>query len=186
MNVPGKVRRALEGNLEQEFGGSCTPEVGRLLQLLVAAAGPGTVAELGTGRGVGSAWLLSGLREGQRFVSAESDLAHHSAVAGLFGDVPNAHFLCGDWREALPYGPFRLIFVDVSEAKDAGAEAVVEALSLGGMALLDDFTPETRWPPEWRGQPDKWRDFWLRHPRLLATEILPTPETAAIIAVRVH
>lgn len=186
MNVPAEVQRALEGSREQEFTASCIPEVGRLLQLLVAAAGPGTVAELGTGCGVGSAWMLSGLREGQRLVSAESDPAYHQAVSELFGDVPNAHFLCGDWREVLPYGPFRLVFVDVWDAKDAGAEAVVEALAVGGVALLDDFTPETHWPPEWRGQPDKRRDFWLRHPRLLATEILTTPETAAVIAVRVR
>ena len=182
MSVPDNVQRALEGSRERGFKGNCIPEVGRLLQLFVAAAGPGTVAELGTGCGVGSA----GLREGQTFVSVESDGAYHRAVSALFGDIPNAHFLCGDWREALPYGPFQLVFVDVGEAKDAGAEAVVQALAIGGTAVLDDFTPETHWPPEWRGKPDTRRDFWLRHPDLVATEILTTPETAAIVAVRVR
>lgn len=186
MNVPNNVRRALELSRAHGFGSSCTPEVGRLLQVLVAAAGPGTVAELGTGCGVGSAWLLSGLREGQTFVSVEPDPARRQAVSELFGDVNDTRFLCGDWREALSYAPFQVVFVDVSEAKDAGAEAVVQALAVGGVAVLDDFTPETNWPPEGRGEPDTRREFWLRHPDMLATEILTTPETAAVVAVRVH
>lgn len=186
MHVPDGVRRALEASQKQGFEKSCTLEVGRLLGLLAAAAGPGAVAELGTGCGVGSAWLLSGLPEEGRLVSVDANPAHHRAVTKLFGDAPNAQFLCGDWRKALPYGPFRLIFVDVGEAKDAGAEAVMEALAVGGVAVLDDFTPEARWPPEWRGKPDKRREFWLRHPQLRATEILTTPETEVILAVRVR
>jgi predicted O-methyltransferase YrrM len=186
MNVPKRVQRALEASRQGGFDKNCTPEVGSLLALLAAAAGPGTVAELGTGCGVGSAWLLSGLREGGRFVGVDANPAHHRVVTELFGDVPNTRFLCGDWREALPYGPFSLIFVDVGEAKDAGAAAVVEALALSGIVVLDDFTPEALWPLEWRGKPDARREFWLRHPRLRATEILTTPETAAILAVRVR
>ena len=186
MNLPENVKRALEGSRELGFSNSCTPEVGRLLQLFVAAAGPGTVAELGTGCGVGSAWLLAGLREGQTFVSVESNRTYHQAVSELFGDLPNAHFLHGDWREALRHGPFQFVFVDIGEAKDAGAETVVQTLTIGGTAVLDDFTPETHQPPEWRGKPDTRRDFWLRHPDLVATEILTTPETAAVIAVRVR
>ena len=184
MNVPNNVRRALELSRAHGFSNSCTPEVGRLLQVLVAAASPGTVAELGTGCGVGSAWLLSGLREGQTFVSIESDPARRQAVSELFGDTPNTHFLCGYWRGALSYGPFQFVFV--GEAKDAGAEAVVQALAVGGVTVLDDFTPETPWLPEGRGEPDTRRDFWLRHPDMLATEIFTTPETAAIVAVRVR
>lgn len=186
MSVPDNVRRALELSRTHGLDNSCTPEVGSLLQLFVAAAGPGTVAELGTGCGVGSAWLLSGLHGGQTFVSVESDSVLHQSVAERFGTIPNVTFLCGGWREALRYMPFQVVFVDVGEAKDAGAEAVVQALAIGGVAVLDDFTPETHWPPEWRGKPDTRRDFWLRHPDLVATEILTTLETAAIVAVRVR
>lgn len=62
MDVPEVVQRALDASRKEGFDKSCTPPVGRLLELFAAAAGPGTVAELGTGCGVGSAWLLSGLR----------------------------------------------------------------------------------------------------------------------------
>ncbi len=58
MNLPDDVQRALEGSREFSFNNSCTPEVGRLLRLFVAAAGPGAVAEFGTGCGVG--WAARG------------------------------------------------------------------------------------------------------------------------------
>lgn len=86
-------------------------------------------------------------------VSVDSSPVYHRVVTELFGNAPNARFLCGDWREALRYGPFSLIFVDVGEAKDAGAAAVVEALAVGGVAVLDDFTPERHWPPSGAASP---------------------------------
>lgn len=46
MDVPEVVQRALEASRKEGFDKSCTPPVGRLLELFAAAAGPGTVAEL--------------------------------------------------------------------------------------------------------------------------------------------
>ena len=40
------------------------------------------------------------------------------------------------------------------------------------------------WPEEWRGQPDSVRDFWLGHDDLVAVELLTTPKSSAILAVR--
>jgi hypothetical protein len=44
--------------------------------------------------------------------------------------------------------------------------------------VLDDFTPG--WPG-----PDGVREFWLENPSLASTEILTTPQTAAIVAARI-
>jgi hypothetical protein len=52
------------------------------------------------------------------------------------------------------------------------------------VVVIDDLTPESLWPKEWRGRPDPPREFWLNHPELLATELLTTPDSAAILAVR--
>ncbi|MFF2176044.1 hypothetical protein ACFVT8_06235 [Lysinibacillus sp. NPDC058147] len=49
---------------------------------------------------------------------------------------------------------------------------------------MDDFTPEEHFPDEWRGKPDKIRDFWLNHKGLRATEIYLTATTSAIIATK--
>ena len=179
------VSKAVKLAESLEFPNSCTPEVGRLLRVLAANAGPGTVAEIGTGCGVGTAWLLDGLREEQRFVSVELDEMRYREVSKLFSAFPNATFLSGDWTEVLAYAPFKLLFADGGKAKEEGAEVLLNALELGGTLILDDLTPENQWPEAWRGQIDKTRAFWLNNPRVHATEILTTPTTAAIVAVKV-
>ena len=182
--TPPEVLRALSLAESLGFTKSCTPEVGRLLRVLTAAAGLGVVAELGTGCGVGAAWMLSGLRDDQTFVSVDVDAARQARVSGLF-NRENARFLSGDWREALTKGPFNLVFTDVSEAKDEGCGEVVAATAKGGLIMLDDFTPEKYWPEAWRGKPDGRRERWFRDSRLLTTEILVTERAAVLLAVRV-
>ena len=49
---------------------------------------------------------------------------------------------------------------------------------------MDDFTPEEHFPEEWRGKPDKVRDFWLNHKELRATEIYLTVTSSAILATK--
>jgi len=56
----------------------------------------------------------------------------------------------------------------------------------GGLIVLDDLTPESAWPPEWRGQPDPTRSLWLNDPRLAAVELIVDPgagpRSAVIVA----
>ncbi|GAB4211862.1 MAG: hypothetical protein OHK0022_46910 [Roseiflexaceae bacterium] len=52
-------------------------------------------------------------------------------------------------------------------------------------AVLDDLTPQEYWPESWRGQPDTTREFWLRSPRLAATEIRVAERHAVILATRI-
>ena len=182
--TPPEVLRALSFAEDSGFTNSCTPEVGRLLRVLTAAAGPGVIAELGTGCGVGAAWLLSGLRDDQTFISVDADEARQAQVERLL-ERKNARFLAGDWRGALHEGPFSLVFADVSEAKDEGHGEVVAATAPGGLIVLDDFTPEKHWPEAWRGKPDRRRERWFGDTRLLTTEILVTERAAVLLAVKV-
>jgi predicted O-methyltransferase YrrM len=182
--LPDPVSRATRLALSLGFRNSCTDDVGRLLRVLVAGAGPGTIAEIGTGCGVGAAWMLDGMRRDQRFVSIERDARLHGEVLRLFGGREEADFLLGDWRGVLDRGPLALVFVDVTEAKDEGAEEVVDALAASGMAILDDFRPLERWLEERGVEPDERRERWLKNPRLAAVEILTTPDDVAIIAAR--
>lgn len=181
--MPMPVQRALELAEQQGFERSCLPAVGRLLRVLVAGAGAGNVGEIGTGCGVGAAWLLSGLGPGQHLYSIETDRGRHAAVEDLFGENPGVTFLRGDWRGLAAHTPFRFLFADGGKAKEAGEE-VLALLAVGGTLLLDDLTPEALLPEAWRAQPDPVRAFWLEHPDVHATEVLTTPQTAAIIAVR--
>jgi predicted O-methyltransferase YrrM len=171
------------------FERSSIKEIGRLLAVLVAARPRGKFAEIGTGCGVGSAWVVDALGPDASLVTVELDDDRAAAASRLFSDYPNVRVVHGDWHEVLPpEGPFDVLFFDSGHAKrgDVPAEGA-QALSLvasGGVVVIDDLTPESLWPDEWRGQPDPPRDFWLNHPELVAAEVLTTPVSAAILAVK--
>lgn len=87
----------------------------------------------------------------------------------------DAQVIEGDWRDHLPQlGPFDLVFADGG----VGYDEVVDLLAPGGLLVKDDLIP---------GRPvegDATREALLLDPRVVATEILVTPEMACIVATR--
>jgi predicted O-methyltransferase YrrM len=171
------------------FERSSIQEVGRLLAVLIAARPRGRFAEIGTGCGVGSAWIVDALGPEASFFTVEVDNDGAAAASRLFADHPNVRVLHGDWHELLPpEAPFDLLFFDGGHWKrgdvPAESEQALSLVAAGGIIVIDDLIPKSLWPEEWRGRPDPPREFWLDHPDLAAAEILTTPESAAIIAVK--
>jgi predicted O-methyltransferase YrrM len=182
--IPEIVRQVEARCHELGFDKNSRPETGRLLQTLVATVTDGAIAEFGGGCGYGTAWLLSGLRPSARLLTVENHARYAAALRDNFAGDARVEVIHGDWRELLARGPFRLAFVDVGPAKDAGADLVVASLAPGGMALLDDFTPYELWPDEWRGKPDALRERWLRDPALRAVELRVSASHAVILATK--
>lgn len=178
--VPPLVDKALALTARLGFERSCRPEVGRLLHVLAASRGRERVAEIGTGTCVGAAWIVSALAPQTPFFTAENDPGRAAAARELFAADENVQVLEGDWRELLPpEGPFDLLFYDATKQlrpRDDG-ELVAGLLAPGGIAVLDDLTPGFEGP-------DPVREFWLSRPDLAVTEVLTTPDSAAILAVR--
>jgi len=82
-DLPEVVSRAFDVSRRRGYVSFCRNETGRLLATL-AATKDGTLAEFGTGTGVGTAWLRSGVREGTRILSAELDADLAEAAAEIF------------------------------------------------------------------------------------------------------
>ncbi len=181
--LPPLVQHARALAERAQFAASCTAEVGRLLVVLAAHVRGGVIGEVGSGCGVGTAWLASALAPDARLVTVEQEAARVDAVRELFAARDDVQVLHGDWHLLLPHGPFDLLFADTPAKRDE-PEVLLAALRPGGVLVLDDLTPETHWPPAWRGQRDPVRDFWLNDPRLHATELLTTPTSAVILATR--
>lgn len=181
--VPARVLAAERLAAEAGFEKSCIPEVGRLLRTAAAAKPGGVVAESGTGSGVGTAWLHSGLGVGARLVTVERDEEPARRAAGLFADDSRVSVLTGDWRLLERHAPFDVFFCDGGGKRD-DPRRVVELLAPGGILVLDDFTPSAEWPPRFEGEVDQLRLFYLTHPELEATEVLTTPTSSAVVAAR--
>lgn len=156
---------------------------GRLLRLAAASKPDGVVAESGTGSGVGTAWLHSGLGAGARLVTVERDEELARRASGVFADDERVGVLTGDWRLLERYAPFDVFFCDGGGKRDDPGR-VVELLAPGGLLILDDFTPSSEWPPRFEGEVDELRVFYLTHPALEATEVLTTPASSAVVAAR--
>ncbi|MFF0596324.1 O-methyltransferase [Streptomyces antibioticus] len=181
--VPPRVAVAERVAAEAGFQQGCIPEVGRLLRLAAASKPHGLVAESGTGAGVGTAWLHSGLGAGARLITAERDEELARRAAEIFADDARVSVLTGDWRLLERHAPFDVFFCDGGGKRDA-PERVVELLAPGGLLILDDFTPSPHWPPRFGGEVDELRLFYLTHPALEATEVLTTPVSSAVVAAR--
>ena len=179
MTDPPLVQRALALERELGFERSCIREVGLLLHVLAAQRGRTRVGELGTGCGVGAAWIVSALPPSVPFVTVELDEARAGAAAELFAADENVTVLQGDWHELMPReAPFDLLFLDSGKQHpEIDGDQVVGLLAPGATILMDDLTPG-------RPGPDPVREFWLNHPAIAAVEILTTPETAAIHGTR--
>ena len=109
-------------------------------------------------------------------VEPNPDLA--AVAAELFADDPRVTVVHGDARDVLPpLAPFDLLFLDGGPWKQEPEERLLELIAPGGVVVMDDLTPG-------RPGPDPVRQFWLDHPRVLATELLTTPTTAAMVATR--
>ncbi len=172
--LPPLVDRALALAERHGFGKSCSVETGRLLHVLAGQRGRTRVAEIGTGCGVGAAWMLSALAPDAAFVTVELDAERAAVAAGLLAGDEHARVLQGDWREVLPpEAPFDLLFADGGKAK--AHEEIVGLLATGGTLVLDDLTPG-------RAGPDPVRELWFGHPRVAAVELQVSLQEAVLIA----
>ena len=149
-------------------GGTALPEVHALLRVLATGR---DVLELGSAFGVGTAALAETARS---VVTVELDPARAAATRERVRGLAHVRALEGDWREVAD-GSYGLVFAD---ARPLEWERIVALTELGGFLVKDDLTP---------GRPvdgDPVREFLLGDPRLAAVELLTTPASAAIVAVR--
>nr|WP_239580120.1 class I SAM-dependent methyltransferase [Microlunatus panaciterrae] len=169
-------------SLERGYVQASRSETGRLLATL-AATRTGTIAECGTGCGVGAAWLRTGAPKQTRVITAELDpeLAHGVMDMFAHDDIDVMH---ADWTSLAEHAPFSLLFLDAGSAKGAPREDIIELVEEGGMIVLDDFTPCPSWPPLDQGRVDRVRQEWLSDERFVSVDVMVAEDTSVIIAVR--
>ena len=183
LDLPAVVRRAFDVSRRAGYVSFCRNETGRLLATL-AATRTGTMAEFGTGCGVGTAWLRSGLRGEARILTAELDAKLAEAAAEIFVHDPQVEVRSADWGTLRNQGPFSLLFLDSGEPTAVSVDAVADLVEPGGIVVLDDFVPCEQWPPMADGRVDAMRERWLSDHRFTAAEVMVASDAAAIIATR--
>lgn len=172
--LPDRVAEATARAIGAGFTLSCEPGVGALLATLAAAVPIGArILEMGTGVGVGTAWLVAGLagRSDVAVITVELE-AHVAAVAAEEAWPSFVTLRTGDVLEVLAgLGAFELIFADAQGGKWFGLDRTIAALLPGGVLVVDDMTPQAWWTAEHRGHQERVRATLLGHPELVAAEL---------------
>jgi len=166
---------------------ACLPDVGRFLAVLAAGCAGGRIGELGTGAGIGAAWIASAMPADCELITAETDERLASAARELLAGDPRIEVITGDALRVIPgRGPFDLLFADCGVRDRAGFAALAGSLRTGGRIVMDDVTPRRALPP---GSPllagDVKRQFFSTEPRLVSAEVvLPDPHNSLLVGTR--
>ena len=164
------------------------PGTGRFLAMLAAGCRGGRIAELGTGTGIGSAWMASAMPDDCTLVTAEVDAGRAAVAAGVLAADPRVQVLTGDAMTVLtPLAPFDLIFSDGGMRDAAGFTALVSMLRPGGHIVLDDVTPMAILPADSPLRTaDFKRDVFAADDRLVWSEaVLPDLENSLLVGTRI-
>jgi len=185
LEIPPLVRQACDAARRIGFpvtrddpghgrGSASLPGTGRFLAMLAAGCAGGSIAELGTGPGIGSAWMAGAMPADCTLVTAEIDPVRAAAAAEVLGSDDRVRVLTGDWSSLLPpLSPYDLIFCDSGVRDAATFSRLVSLLKPGGRIVMDDITPVLALPAEspFR-QADRKREFFAGEPRLVWTEVV--------------
>ncbi|MGO9077990.1 MAG: O-methyltransferase [Streptosporangiaceae bacterium] len=174
VTLPALVAAATQQARSADFQFSCEPGTGQLLAVLAAhLPARARVLELGTGTGVGTAWIVSALlpRTDVTVTTVEKD--PQTATLAAQGDWPKfVDLRHGDALDLLPgLGTFDLIFADAQGGKWEGLSRTIAALNPHGLLAVDDMTPAPDWTSEQRARQDEVRRTLLTSPLLTSVEL---------------
>ena len=174
VNVPRAVAGAKRRAKDLRFTSSCQDEVGRLVSVLAAAVPTGgRMLEIGTGAGVGLAWIVTALRARRdvEVLSIEQDV-RLAAAAREYEWPESVSLLAGDACELLPsLGTFDLVFADAAPVKYGDLTALLRLLRPNGVLVVDDLCATPTSTAEELEQRNALRASLLRHPNLQAAAL---------------
>ncbi len=134
-----------------KFAMASEPKTGALLRVLAASKPGGRLLELGTGTGVGTAWLLAGMDTASRLDSVDNDPDVVAVARRHLGGDPRVTFHIADGAAFLaeaPPGQFDVVYADAWPGKFSHLDEALSLLRVGGIYLVDDLLPQSNWPAD--------------------------------------
>jgi predicted O-methyltransferase YrrM len=151
LNPPAVVADLLAEAESLGFRLSCEPLTGSLLRTLAASKPGGKLLELGTGVGVGTAWLLAGMSSDARLTTVDNDGRVQEVARRHLGGDSRVTFHtedAGPLLQRLTPGSFDLIFADAWPGKFSLLDEALRLLRPGGLYVVDDLSPQPTWPTD--------------------------------------
>ncbi|RYF63337.1 MAG: methyltransferase domain-containing protein [Cytophagaceae bacterium] len=174
----------VSASAELGFSMNVDAQAASLLRTLAATKPGGRFLELGTGTGLSTAWILSGMDERATLISVDNDAACLAVASQFLGSDSRLQLVCQDGTEWVTSntGPFDFIFADTWAGKYTDLDAVLSMLAPGGLYIIDDMLPQPNWPDGHAEKADRLTNELMQRTDLLLTRMAWS--TGLIIATR--
>ncbi len=149
LNPPPILEDLMRATQKLGFKLASEPLTGSLLRTLAASKPGGNFLELGTGTGVGTAWLLAGMDRHSTLISVESEERFIEVARIYLASDPRVSFHLEDAAALiarLPKASLDFIFADTWAGKYTHLDETLALLKRGGIYIIDDMLPQPTWP----------------------------------------
>ena len=145
LNPPAVLKDMEEATKAIHFTMGSDAMTGSLLRTLAASKPSGNLLELGTGTGLGTAWILDGMGSQAQLISVDRDETAPAIARRFLGNDPRVTFCRMDGTTFLADmrqqgRTFDFIFADTWPGKFSHREDALQLLAPGGLYIIDDFT----------------------------------------------
>ena len=147
-NIPSQYEAIATTTRQLDFSMASDLYTGSLLKTLVASKPGGRMLELGTGSGLATSWMVSGLDKDAVLVTVENNALLLSVAQKNLRDS-RINFVLEDgykWLTEYDGEKFDLIFADAMPGKYDLFEEAFCLLKTGGFYIIDDMLPQPNWP----------------------------------------
>jgi predicted O-methyltransferase YrrM len=151
LNPPSILTDIAQATADIGFTMASDMLTGSLLRTLAITKPGGTFLELGTGTGMGAAWLLDGMDSASTLTTMDKDEESVAVARRYLGNDPRIMFHLMDGVAFLQFlhdqnRKFDLIFADTFPGKFVALDDALGLLKAGGLYVIDDLLPQPNWP----------------------------------------
>lgn len=153
LNSPAVISDLSRVAAELGFSMSSDMLTGSLLRTLAGSKPGGELLELGTGVGMGTAWLLAGMDETAHLTTVDRDEKNAAIARRFLGADPRVTFQLADGLAFIQScheqgRAFDLIFADTPPGKFEALPETLALLKKGGFYVVDDLNSQPGWDAE--------------------------------------
>ena len=153
LQPPAFLAELEQAAVDSGFTMSSDQLTGALLRTLAASKPGGELLEMGTGVGMGTAWLLAGMNATAHLTTVDRHQTRTATARRLLGTDPRVTFQQADGFAFIrtcreEQRTFDLIFADMHPGKFEATDEILDLLKPGGLYVIDDLNPVPEWAPE--------------------------------------